>query len=94
MAVYAVDGDRQDHLLNRLDVLLVELPNDLDPLSMIPKPKMHREKKLFELKKNNVKFHANHVQLNVSLMRFLFSYFDHSRNSSIYELTICHSIIH
>lgn len=36
VAVYAVDGDHQDHWLNRLDVLVVVLLNDLDPLLMIP----------------------------------------------------------
>lgn len=35
-AVCAADGDHRDRLLpSHLDVLVVVLPNDLDPLSMI-----------------------------------------------------------
>lgn len=40
-AVYVVDGDHRDHLLNHLDELVAVLLNDLDPWLTAPVKNVH-----------------------------------------------------
>lgn len=81
VVVCVVDGDHRVHWLNRLDVLVVVLPNGLDPLSMIP-VKIHWRK---HIKINTRIFMQNgflppNAQLNVSFVWFSIWLFRPIRN--------------